>query len=141
MKPPITMPNIPAVSTHAKAERSNPHSPISAGTAAPSSWLSSPSKIMVSAVVPTSTFWYPLQCPSSRSEPTSVVVMADSPVLFFVDVADAKLGEPGTETVEVQPELAAPIALARRLLLRHALGAEPGHVGGRRARDHHHAVD
>src|SRR5439155_19343220 len=49
---------------------------IIAGTAAASSWLSRPSRMIVSAVAATSSFWYPLHAPSSRIAATSTVFMA-----------------------------------------------------------------
>jgi hypothetical protein len=56
MNPPAIMPTMPAASTEAKAARGTLHSCISAGTAAPSSWLSRPSRTIVSAVAPTRNF-------------------------------------------------------------------------------------
>src|SRR5436190_19830565 len=66
------MPSSAAASTDANAGRPSDHSRISEGTAAPRSWLSSPSKMIVSAVAATSSFWYRLHCPSSRTAPTSI---------------------------------------------------------------------
>ena len=51
--PPTIMPTMPLASTEANAGRGTPHSRISAGTAAPSSWLSRPSRMIVSAVATT----------------------------------------------------------------------------------------
>ncbi len=59
--PPIIMPIMPLARTGAKAPRGSAQSRIIAGTAMPSSWLSTPSKTMVSAVSRTNSFWRPLQ--------------------------------------------------------------------------------
>src|SRR2546426_1045215 len=70
------MPIMPAASTDANAGRGRLHSFIIAGTAAASSWLSRPSRMIVSAVAATSSFWSPLHAPSSRIAATSTVFMA-----------------------------------------------------------------
>src|SRR6185436_12646393 len=54
--PPIIMPTRPAVCTGTNAGRGRFHSRISAGTAAPRSWLSRPSRMIVIAVPATSSF-------------------------------------------------------------------------------------
>ena len=56
MKPPIIMPKSAAASTVANAGRGSDHSRIIEGIAAPSSWLSRPSKMIVNAVAATSSF-------------------------------------------------------------------------------------
>ena len=55
--PPTIMPKGPIASTFAKALRGSDHSAISVGSAFPSSWLSTPSRMMVSAVPAMSSFW------------------------------------------------------------------------------------
>ena len=52
--PPIIIPRYPSETTGAKAARVTPHSRMIVGSATPSSWLSKPSKTMVSAVRKTS---------------------------------------------------------------------------------------
>ena len=54
--PPSIIPTMPAVWTGTKAGRGSRHSRINAGSAAPSSWLSSPSRMIVIAVAATSSF-------------------------------------------------------------------------------------
>ena len=69
--PPIIMPTMPLARTGANAPRGTAQSRIMAGTAMPSSWLSTPSKTMVSAVSRTNSFCRLLQRPSSRRWPIS----------------------------------------------------------------------
>ena len=55
--PPIIMPKGPIASAFANALRGIAHSRISVGSALGSSWLSTPSRMMVSAVPTMSSFW------------------------------------------------------------------------------------
>ncbi len=70
--PPIIMPIKPAARTGAKSPLGSPHSRIMEGTAMPRSWLSMPSKTIVSAVSRMKNFCRPLQAPSSRRVPMSM---------------------------------------------------------------------
>jgi len=57
IKPPTIMPTMPAVWTGTNAGRARCHSLISAGSAAASSWLSRPSRMIVIAAANTRSFW------------------------------------------------------------------------------------
>ena len=70
--PPIIMPTMLLAITGANVLRGRDQSRIIAGTAMPSSWLSMPSKTMVSAVRKTNSFWRERQWPSSSRRPTSM---------------------------------------------------------------------
>ena len=56
-RPPTIMPKGPTANANVKSARWRPHSRIMAGTALGSSWLSSPSTMIVAAVPMTSSFW------------------------------------------------------------------------------------
>jgi lysyl-tRNA synthetase class II len=57
MRPPIIMPNGPRARALVKSARGRPHSSMSLGTAFGSSWLSTPSRMIVRAVPNMSSFW------------------------------------------------------------------------------------
>ena len=73
MAPPIIIPSGLSARTVEKAPRGSDHSFMSDGTALPSNWLSTPSRMIVSAVPRMSSFWYVVQRPSSITWPTSTV--------------------------------------------------------------------
>jgi hypothetical protein len=73
--PPIIMPSGAIASTAVNGARGSCHSRINAGITLPSSWLSMPSSTIASAVPATSSFWYPLQRPSSMTDATSTLFM------------------------------------------------------------------
>ena len=77
----MIMPNGAAAEALANAARGRFHSRIIAGTAFDSSWLSAPSRTIISAVAATSSCWYPLNRPSSISAATSTVVMRSHTIL------------------------------------------------------------
>ena len=67
------MPTKPMAKMGAKAARETFHSLVSAGRAKPSTWLSKPSRTTASAAMTRTSFWYPVQRPSSTSGPMSTV--------------------------------------------------------------------
>lgn len=68
---PTAMPTRPRATMGAKSARVTPHSLMIAGIAKPSTWLSNPSRTMVDATSAITSFWYPVQRPSSIRVPTS----------------------------------------------------------------------